>query len=90
MSRPMATHTEINVTCKTSNPDLQEFIDRVDASKQGTLERSRALAELVTEYYLLHLATASYNRGNRDGQDEGAAPFLDGPWWKRAWTAARS
>jgi hypothetical protein len=90
MSRPPEHRVVVSVNCETDHPDLLEFVDRVDATEPGSLERYRALAELVTECYHIHLATASYDRGDRDGQDAGASPFLDGPWWRRAWTAARS
>lgn len=80
--------TNVSLSVDTTDPDLAPLVDAVKDADEQNVRRARA--SLLMALALNEAQEHGYQRGHRDGCDEGAQPYLDGPWWKRAWTAARS
>jgi hypothetical protein len=81
---------EVRLHVKTNHPTLGPLVDAYKAHEPGSIAHVAAIAAFFTEYLIVKREEAAYRSGKARGNDEGAAPYLDGPWWKRAWTAARS
>lgn len=89
MRRPGYDFT-VDIKVRTDHPDLMPLVERAEALESGTAAHLMALAQVLTLASALSAKDDGHAEGWVAGHDAGAAPFLEGPWWRRAWTAARS
>lgn len=82
--------TFVSLQVDSTNPQVMRLIERMHGAIDGTAEHALARAELLAFLSRAEYIEAGVRLGHQMGYDAGAAPFLEGPWWRRAWTAARS
>jgi hypothetical protein len=81
---------KVKIQVFTDHPDLTPLMEAVERSREGSVEHAIAVAHLFTTFAAVAGTDDGYAKGHRAGSDAGAAPFLEGSWLRRAWTAARS